>query len=54
MSVDVGLFSDAVQVVQLAGAAVLGVLLAVKCIDWIRMVLIEREASREYYDRYGG
>lgn len=44
---------DAKVAVAVAGGLVVGVIVAVRAIDWLRLVLIEREASREYYERYG-
>lgn len=45
--------SDNIAVIAGAGAVVLGVVVASRAVDWVRCVVIEREASREYYDRYG-
>lgn len=45
--------SDAKTAVLAAGALIVGVYVAIKVYDWLRLVLIEREASKEYYDRYG-
>lgn len=45
--------ADGKDAIVLGGAAVLGVALAIKAVHWIQLILIEREASKEYYDRYG-
>lgn len=44
---------DAKTGVVIAVASVIVVYVAIQAFHWIQNVLIEREASREYYDRYG-
>lgn len=45
---------DGKVAVLAAGVLIVSVVVATRVFDWIRLVLIEREASREYEDRYGG
>lgn len=53
MAVDFGPAVQAGEVaVVAAGAAILLVIVAIRVIDWLKLVIIEREASREYEDRY--
>lgn len=55
MSVDIGsAVMEAKVAVAAAGGLIIGVICAIKAIDWLKLVIIEREASREYEDRYGG
>jgi lipid-A-disaccharide synthase-like uncharacterized protein len=45
-------FTDAKTDVIVVGALVLGVYVAIQVIHWIQLVLIQREADREFLDRY--
>lgn len=54
MSVDISsAVTGATVSVVAAGALVVGVLVAVKAVHWLRCVIIERRESADYYDRYG-
>jgi len=54
MALDISVATASAQTaVGVAGALIIGVMVAIKAIDWIKCVIIERQASREYEDRYG-
>jgi len=55
MAFDAGVLADLVDAkvaVAAAGVLVVGVVVAIKAVHWIELVLIQREANREYLDRY--
>lgn len=56
MALDAGVLADLVDAkvaVAAAGALIVGVCVAQRVVYWIQLVIIQREADREYYDRYG-
>ena len=53
MAIDFSVVTDAKVELLAAGALVVGVVVAIKAVHWIQLVIIQREADREYLDRYG-